>query len=62
MGKLIVDLVVQSKVIVELKAITGNIPDVFKYQLLSYLKVSELKVGMLVNSGQKSCMEKRLIY
>jgi GxxExxY protein len=60
-GKLIVDLVVENKVIVELKAITGNIPDVFKYQLLSYLKVSEMKVGLLINFGQKSCMVKRLI-
>ncbi len=33
------DLIIQDKVIVEIKALTGNIPDVFKYQLLSYLKV-----------------------
>jgi len=33
---------------VEVKAVTGNIPDVFKYQMLSYLKASALKVALLV--------------
>ncbi len=60
-GELIVDLVVENKVIVEVKAVTGNIPDVFKYQVLSYLKVSNLKVGLLVNFGNKSCQIKRLV-
>jgi len=60
-GDLIVDLVVENKVIVEVKAVTGNIPDVFKYQVLSYLKVSNLKVGLLVNFGNKSCQVKRLV-
>jgi len=40
--------VVENKIIVEVKAVTGNIPDVFKYQMLSYLKASALKVGLLV--------------
>lgn len=60
-GNLISDLIVEDKVIVEVKAITGNIPDVFKYQLLSYLKISNLKIGLLVNFGNKSCQVKRLI-
>ncbi|MBC8550921.1 MAG: hypothetical protein H8D23_14850 [Candidatus Brocadiales bacterium] len=38
------------------------IVDVFKYQVLSYLKVSNLEVGLLVNFGHKSCLVKRLIY
>ena len=62
MGNLIVDLVVEDKVVVESKAITGNIPDVFKYQLLSYLKVSGIKVGLLVNFGNKSCQVKRVMF
>jgi GxxExxY protein len=61
-GKLIVDLIVENKVIVELKALTGNIPDVFKHQLLSYLRVSNIKVGLLVNFGNKSCQVKRLVF
>ncbi len=62
MGKLVIDLVVESKVIDEVKAITGNIPDIFKYQVLSYLRVFNLKVGLLVNFGRKSCLVKRLIF
>ncbi|MBN1384708.1 MAG: GxxExxY protein [Elusimicrobia bacterium] len=61
-GSLIIDLIVESKVIVEIKAITGNIPDVFKYQVLSYLRASGLKVGLLINFGNKSCQIKRLVF
>jgi len=57
-----VDLVVEDKIVVEIKAVTGNIPDVFKYQVLSYLKASALKVGLLVNFGNKSCQIKRLSF
>ena len=60
-GILIVDLVIEDKIIFEIKAITGNIPDVFKYQVLSYLKASNLRVGLLVNFGNKSCQVKRFI-
>ena len=61
-GNLIVDLVIKDKIIFEIKAIAGNIPDVFKYQVLSYLKASNLKVGLLVNFGNKSCQVKRFIF
>lgn len=60
-GALRLDLILEDKVIVEVKALTGNIPDVFKYQLLSYLKVSNLHVGLLVNFGNKSCQVKRFM-
>ncbi len=55
-GKLIVDLIVESKVIIEIKALTGKVPSVFKYQLLSYLKV-----GLLINFGNKSCQVNRFV-
>ena len=58
-GSLKLDLIVEGKVIVEVKSLTGNMPDVFKYQLLSYLKVSNLRVGLLINFGNKSCQVKR---
>ena len=61
-GTIIVYLVIENKVIFEIKAITGNIPDVFKYQVLSYLKASNLKVGLLVNFGNKSCQVERFIF
>ncbi len=60
-GLLRLDLIVESKVIVEIKALTTVVPDVFKYQLLSYLKVSGLHVGLLINFGSKSCQIKRFM-
>jgi GxxExxY protein len=58
-GNLIIDLIVNNNVILEIKAVTGYIPDVFKHQILSYLKVSKLNIGLLVNFGNKSCEVKR---
>jgi len=60
-GFLRLDLIVEGKVIVEVKALIGNIPDVFKYQVLSYLRVSNLRIGLLVNFGNKSCQIKRFV-
>ena len=61
-GNLKLDLIIENKVVVELKAIVGYIPEVFKYQILSYLKVSKLNVGLLINFGNKSCQVKRFIF
>ena len=60
-GSFRLDLLVEGKVIVEIKALTGNIPEVFKYQVLSYLKASGLRVGLLINFGNKSCHIKRFV-
>ena len=60
-GAFRLDLLVEGKVIVEIKALTGNVPEVFKYQVLSYLKASALHVGLLINFGNKSCHIKRFI-
>ena len=55
------DLYVEEKVIVELKAVTGPfIPKLFHKQLLSYLKASNVKTGLLINFGNVSCDVKRL--
>jgi len=42
------DLLVQDSVVVELKAIEKILP-IHKAQLLSYLKMSNLKLGLLIN-------------
>ncbi|MGE5280308.1 MAG: GxxExxY protein [Deltaproteobacteria bacterium] len=60
-GGLRVDLIVEEKVIVEVKAVTGNIPKVFESQLLSYLRVSGCRVGLIVNFGNDRCQVKRLV-
>ena len=58
-GRFNLDLVAADEVVVELKALTGNIPTVFELQLLSYLKASGYKVGLLINFGNKSCQVRR---
>ncbi|MEW4924378.1 GxxExxY protein [Algibacter sp. 2305UL17-15] len=45
------DLIVENKVIVELKSIEKIAP-VHQKQLLTYLKISELKLGLLINFNQ----------
>ena len=44
------DLVVENKVIVELKSVEKVIPS-HKKQLLTYLKLTGMKVGLLINFG-----------
>ena len=60
-GKFRVDLVIEDKVIVELKSIEGSIPKIFESQVVSYLKASGLKVGLLVNFGNRKCVIRRLM-
>ena len=45
------DLIVDDCVVVELKSIEGNIRPEFRLQLLSYLKLLNLPLGMVVNFG-----------
>ena len=60
-GKLRLDLVVEDKVVTEVKSLTGIMPKVFELQVLSYLKASGYKVGLLINFGNKSCQVRRLM-
>ncbi len=49
-GRFRLDLVIDGKVIVELKAVE-RLPKVFRGQLISQLKASHYEVGLLVNFG-----------
>jgi GxxExxY protein len=55
-----VDLVVDGKVVVELKAVTGQLSNTFVAQTLSERKVSKLPVALLVNFGEASLQLRRL--
>jgi GxxExxY protein len=46
------DLVVDEKVIVEVKAV-DNITPIHEAQILSYLRLSEYKIGLLINFNVK---------
>ena len=54
------DLMVENKVIVELKA-TSGLTKVEEAQLLNYLKATKLRIGLLLNFGTKSLEMKRRI-
>lgn len=43
-----IDILVDNKVIIELKSV-AKLEDIFYKQLLSYLRLSELRLGILVN-------------
>jgi len=49
---LVLDMVVENLVVVENKATTMH-NDIFESQLLTYLRVSGLRLGLLVNFGEK---------
>jgi GxxExxY protein len=59
-GTFRIDIVVDNTVIVELKAVCGDIPPVFQTQTISYLKASGLEVGLLINFGNRDIEVKRL--
>ena len=61
-GSFRADLVVEDKVIVEIKSLSGNIPTIFEHQLLSYLKASGLHGGLLINFGNRSCQVERVVF
>ena len=46
------DIIVDNKVIIELKSVE-NIKPVHKKQLLTYLKLSKLKLGLLINFNEE---------
>ncbi len=60
-GDFRVDLVVENHVAVELKPVEGSIPKLFESQVLSYLKASGLRVGLLVNFGNQKCVVRHLV-
>ena len=58
-GEYIADLVIDNKVIVELKAVRG-IEDIHFAQLLNYLKATGYEVGLLVNFGPRFTFKRRI--
>ncbi len=59
-GEYFSDLLVEDKVIVELKAIE-MLMDVHLAQIMNYLKATEIEVGLLLNFGEEPEF-KRVIY
>tara|TARA_R110000850_G_scaffold11505_8_gene39374 strand:+ start:412 stop:789 length:378 start_codon:yes stop_codon:yes gene_type:complete len=59
--KFFADFVIFDEIILEVKS-TKSIPDEFIAMGLNYLKVSENKVGLIVNFGKQSLEWKRIVY
>ncbi|HLP49417.1 MAG TPA: GxxExxY protein [Chitinophagales bacterium] len=56
-----IDLLVENKVIIELKSVK-EIEDVHKKQLLTYLKLSNKKLGLLVNFNCKELKDRESMF
>jgi len=54
------DLIIDNKIILELKAVSA-LNDVFKQQLLSYLKATGFHLGILINFGGKRVEALRIV-
>lgn len=51
-GEYYADLIVNDKIIIELKA-AENLCEEHEFQLINYLKATEIEVGLLLNFGKK---------
>lgn len=58
-GEYYADLMVNSQVIVELKA-AENLCEEHEYQLINYLKATDLEVGLLLNFGKKPTFKRKI--
>lgn len=59
-GEYCADLIVEDKVIVELKAIQ-ELAKIHETQLVNYLKSTEIEVGLLINFGPKLEFKRRVL-
>ena len=58
-GEYITDIVVERKIIVELKAVK-KINSIHEVQLVNYLKATNMEVGLLLNFGEKLEIKRRV--
>ena len=58
-GEYFADILVDGKVIVELKAAT-NIIEEHECQLINYLKATEIEIGLLLNFGPKPQFKRKI--
>lgn len=54
------DILVEDKVILELKAGEGSICEAHEHQLMNYLKATEYEVGMILFFGEKPTMRRKI--
>jgi len=59
-GEYKLDMVIDGKIVLELKAVT-ELNSIFESQLISYLKTTGIKLGILINFGSRKVSYKRLV-
>ncbi len=59
-GHYVADIVVENKIILEIKAISSSITDHHTAQAMNYLTATQLDVAFVLNFGQKRLGQKRL--
>ena len=59
-GTYVADLVVNGKILLELKAVE-SLSNLHKAQVLNYLKATGFKLGLLINFGKERVEYKRLV-
>ena len=60
-GEYVADILVESKIILELKSI-DKITDVHRAQTLNYLKATRMRLALILNFGKESLQHERLIF
>jgi len=58
-GEYFADIIVENKVIIELKAAEGLVEE-HETQLLNYLRATEIEVGLLFNFGKKPQFKRKI--
>ena len=58
-GSYFADIIVEDSVIIELKAAEG-IAEEHEFQLINYLKATEIEVGLLLNFGKKPQFKRKV--
>ena len=59
-GEYRLDFAVEDEIVLEIKAVSEMAP-LFEAQIYSYLKAAGLKLGILLNFGEKSLVAKRIV-
>jgi len=59
-GDYVADIVVEDKVIVELKAVS-HLTKAHEVQLVNYLKATKLEVGLLINFGDQISIKRKVL-
>lgn len=58
-GEFRADLIVEGKILVEIKSIS-TLQKIHEAQLINYLKATKIKIGLLINFGEKLEFKRRI--